>query len=70
LSELSTAIQEVDEFNRFEQHQDDVTHVSVSNDEKMMATGSKDDTVKVWWVDGSQEEKLLKNILMILPRLI
>ncbi len=70
MSELSTGIQEVDEFNRFEQHQDDVTHVSVSNDEKMMATGSKDDTVKVWWVDGSQEEKLLKNILMILPRLI
>ncbi|MDE5109032.1 MAG: sugar-binding protein, partial [Trichodesmium sp. St17_bin3_1_1] len=35
LSELSTAIQEVKEFNRFEQHQDDVTHVSVSNDEKM-----------------------------------
>ncbi|MGD1808378.1 WD40 repeat domain-containing protein [Dapis sp. BLCC M126] len=57
LSELSTAIQEVKEFNRFEEHEDDVTHVSFSNDEKMIATGSKDDTVKVWSVDGSQEEK-------------
>ncbi|GGA07160.1 WD40 repeat domain-containing protein [Okeania sp. KiyG1] len=57
LSELSTAIQEVKEFNRFEKHKDDVTHVSFSNDEKMIATGSKDDTVKLWWIDGSQEEK-------------
>ena len=57
LSELSEAIQTVKEFNRFEEHQDDVTHVSFSNDEKMIATGSKDDRVKVWWVDGSQEEK-------------
>ncbi|NEQ36301.1 MAG: hypothetical protein F6K40_08405 [Okeania sp. SIO3I5] len=56
LSELSTAIQEVKEFNRFEKHNDDVTHVSVSNDEKMIATGSKDNTVKVWSVDGSEEE--------------
>ncbi|NET13744.1 MAG: WD40 repeat domain-containing protein, partial [Okeania sp. SIO1H6] len=60
LSELSTAIQEVKEFNRFEEHEDDVTHVSFSNDEKMIATGSKDDTVKVWWVDGSQKEKTFK----------
>ncbi|NET74617.1 WD40 repeat domain-containing protein [Okeania sp. SIO1F9] len=57
LSELSTAIQKVKEFNRFEKHKDDVTHVSFSNDEKMIATGSKDDSVKVWSVDGSQEEK-------------
>ncbi len=56
LSELSTAIQQVKEFNRF-QHEDDVAHVSISNDEKMIATGSKDDTVKVLWVDGSQKEK-------------
>jgi WD40 repeat protein len=61
LSELSEAIQTATEYNRLEGHQDDVTYSSFSSDGKMIATASNDNTVKVWWVDGSHNEKTFKH---------
>ncbi|WP_413166812.1 hypothetical protein ACL6C3_08955 [Capilliphycus salinus ALCB114379] len=61
LSELSEAIQTVTEYNRLEGHEDDVTYSSFSSDGKMIATASNDNTVNVWWVDGSQPKKTFEH---------
>ncbi|NES22942.1 MAG: WD40 repeat domain-containing protein, partial [Symploca sp. SIO3E6] len=56
--QVETALQEVvhtiRERNSFEGHKDSVTSVSFSPDGKLIASGSADNTVKLWSLDGKE----------------
>ncbi|MBR8835206.1 MAG: PD40 domain-containing protein [Stigonema ocellatum SAG 48.90 = DSM 106950] len=53
LAQLNQAVNSVTELNRLEKHKNTVTHISFSPDSKLIATASKDKTVKLWYTDGS-----------------
>ncbi|MBW4670291.1 MAG: CHAT domain-containing protein [Cyanomargarita calcarea GSE-NOS-MK-12-04C] len=55
---LQNALYKVTERNRLEKHKDEVTDVSFSPDGKIIATASKDKTVKLWSLDGAQIQTL------------
>ncbi|QDL10614.1 hypothetical protein DP113_24260 [Brasilonema octagenarum UFV-E1] len=52
-AQLNQAVSSVTELNRLERHKDAVTHISFSPNGKVLATASKDKTVKLWRIDGS-----------------
>jgi WD40 repeat protein len=51
---LQEAIYKVSEKNRLEKHEDEVTDISFSPDNQMIATASKDKTVKLWNLQGQE----------------
>ncbi|MUG94136.1 CHAT domain-containing protein [Scytonema sp. UIC 10036] len=55
---LLEAIYKVKERNRLSGHEDEVIDVSFSPDGQIIATASKDKTVKLWNLDGSQRQTL------------
>lgn len=55
---LQQGLANVDERNRLEGHEKEVTEVSFSPDGNIIATSSKDGTVKLWSLDGKQLQNL------------
>ena len=55
---LQEALYKVTERNRLERHEDEVTDVSFSPDGNIIATASRDKTVKIWSVDGTEIQTL------------
>ncbi|NEQ67280.1 MAG: hypothetical protein F6K21_17585 [Symploca sp. SIO2D2] len=53
-SALQEVVYTIRERNSFEGHKDSVTSVSFSPDGKLIASGSADNTVKLWSVDGKE----------------
>ncbi|MBD2296367.1 CHAT domain-containing protein [Anabaena sphaerica FACHB-251] len=51
---LQEALYKVSERNRLERHKHEVTDISFSPDGKIIATASKDKTVKLWGLDGQE----------------
>ncbi|MBU7586826.1 MAG: AAA-like domain-containing protein [Nostoc sp. TH1S01] len=56
--QLRKVLEQIQEQNRLEGHEDDVSDVSFSPDGKTIATASRDGTAKLWSIDG----KLLHNL--------
>jgi WD40 repeat protein len=55
LNALQEALNHRNERNRLEGHQDSVLSVSFSPDGKTLATGSNDNTIKLWNIDSGKE---------------
>lgn len=51
---LQEALYKVSEHNRLEIHKEEVTDISFSPNSKIIATASKDKTVKLWGLDGKE----------------
>jgi WD40 repeat protein len=61
LPTLQEAVYGVREHNRLEGHKDIVYSVSFSPDSKILASGSADNTVKLWNLDGSLQKTLTEH---------
>jgi WD40 repeat protein len=59
LNALQEALNHRSEYNRLEGHQDSVTSVSFSPDGKTLATGSRDNTIKIWTLATGKEIRTL-----------
>ena len=57
-SRLYQTLDQVREYNRFEEHSSGVMSVSFSPDSQMLASASTDSTVKLWRVDGTLVQTL------------
>ena len=53
-SSLQKVVYQVKELNRLEKHTDEVIDVSFSPDGQLLATTSKDKTLKIWTLDGKE----------------
>jgi WD40 repeat protein len=62
LNALQEALNHRSEYNRLEGHQNSVTSVSFSPDGKTLASGSHDNTIKLWSLDGKVHTLAIKTI--------
>ena len=64
---LQQSIYGTQELNRLEDHSQKVNAVSISSDGELLATSSDDDTIKIWYKDGSLIKTLTKKQTQVNP---